>query len=134
MQAPRRRCTRSETHIPTRATQAPPAAQVALAMYRTSLTANLPYGDTYYHHSTNRYSNGRLVINFVAQSLSLPYLPPYLHIINSNQKPSSMGVNFAVAGSIAIIHNFVVKNNLTLNITPQSLQTQLTWFNNFLES
>ncbi|CAL5444293.1 unnamed protein product [Camellia sinensis] len=96
--------------------------------------SNLPYGRTYFHHSTNHYSDGRLVIDFVAQSLSLPYLPPYLHLINSNQKPSSMGVNFAVAGSTAIIHSFFVKNNLTLNITPQSLQTQLTWFNNFLES
>ncbi|KAL7243374.1 hypothetical protein ACSBR1_015717 [Camellia fascicularis] len=96
--------------------------------------SNLPYGRTYFHHSTNRYSDGRLVIDFVAQSLSLPYLPPYLHLINSNQKPSSMSVNFAVAGSTTIIHSFFVKNKLTLNITPQSLQTQLTWFNNFLES
>ncbi|GMQ05499.1 hypothetical protein CsSME_00050501 [Camellia sinensis var. sinensis] len=96
--------------------------------------SNLPYGRTYFHHSTNRYSDGRLVINFVAQSLSLPYLPPYLHLINSNQKPSSMGVNFVVVGFTAIIHSLFVKNNLTLNITPQSLQTQHTWFNNFLES
>ncbi|GMQ09879.1 hypothetical protein CsSME_00053103 [Camellia sinensis var. sinensis] len=96
--------------------------------------SNLPYGRTFFHHSTNRYSDGRLVIDFVAQSLSLPFLPPYLRHINSNQKSSSMGVNFAVAGSTAIIHSFFVKNNLTLNITPQSLQNQLTWFNNFLES
>ncbi|KAL7212683.1 hypothetical protein ACSBR2_015379 [Camellia fascicularis] len=99
-----------------------------------SYVSNLPYGRTYFHHSTNRYSDGRLVIDFIAQSLSLPYLPPYLHLINSNQKPSSMSVNFAVAGSTTVIHSFFVKNNLTLNITPQSLQTQLTWFNNFLES
>ncbi|KAI7993543.1 GDSL esterase/lipase, partial [Camellia lanceoleosa] len=99
-----------------------------------SYVSNLPYDRTYFHHSTNRNSDECLVIDFVAQSLSLPYLPPYLHLINSNQKPSSMGVNFAVAGSTAIVHSFFVKNNLTLNITPQSLQTQLTWFNNFLES
>ena len=45
-----------------------------------------------------------------------------------------MGVNFAVAGSTAIRHRFFVKNNLTLNITPQSLQTQLHWFNKYLEA
>ncbi|KAA8542188.1 hypothetical protein F0562_023340 [Nyssa sinensis] len=45
-----------------------------------------------------------------------------------------MVVNFAVAGSTAIRHGFFVKNNLTLNKTPQSLQTQLTWFNKVLKA
>ncbi|GAV80871.1 Lipase_GDSL domain-containing protein [Cephalotus follicularis] len=92
--------------------------------------SNSPYGSTYFHHSTNRYSDGRLVIDFVAQALSLPFLPPYLHI---NSGDATYGVNFAVAGSTAINHSFFVKNNLTLNITPQSIQTQLIWFNKFME-
>ncbi|CAI9112992.1 OLC1v1013508C1 [Oldenlandia corymbosa var. corymbosa] len=89
-----------------------------------------PYGQTYFHHPTNRYSDGRLVIDFVAQKLSLPFLPPYL----SKTADKSSGVNFAVAGSTAIIHSFFAKNNLTLDITPQSLLTQLAWFNSVLES
>ncbi|KAL2459513.1 GDSL esterase/lipase [Forsythia ovata] len=92
--------------------------------------SNLPYGTTFFHHPTNRYSDGRLVIDFVTQALSLPFLPPY----RNPKLDKSYGVNFAVAGSTAIIHSFFVKNNLTLNITPQSLQTQLIWFNKFLES
>lgn len=88
--------------------------------------SNLPYGRTFFHHPTNRYSDGRLVIDFVAQSLSLPFLPPYL---KKNVSNTSYGINFAVAGSTAIRHRFFVKNNLTLDITPQSLQTQLKWFN-----
>ncbi|KAH7528288.1 hypothetical protein FEM48_Zijuj05G0056700 [Ziziphus jujuba var. spinosa] len=91
--------------------------------------SNPPYGSTFFHHPTNRYSDGRLVIDFVAQSLNLPFLPPYL-----KQKNASQGVNFAVAGSTAINHQFFVKHNLTLDITPQSIQTQLLWFNEFLES
>lgn len=91
--------------------------------------SNPPYGSTFFHHPTNRYSDGRLVIDFVAQSLNLPFLPPYL-----NNKNASQGVNFAVAGSTAINHQFFVKNNLTLDLTPQSIQTQLLWFNKFLES
>lgn len=86
--------------------------------------SNLPYGKTYFHHPTNRYSDGRLVIDFIAQSLSLPFLPPYL----KKDADTSHGVNYAVAGSTAIRHSFFVKNNLTLDITPQSLQTQLNWF------
>ncbi|KAI4343662.1 hypothetical protein L6164_010984 [Bauhinia variegata] len=91
--------------------------------------SNSPYGSTYFHHSTNRYSDGRLVIDFVAEALSLPYLPPYLHFKGND----TFGVNFAVAGSTAINHEFFVKNNLTLDLTPQSIQTQLLWFNRYLE-
>lgn len=93
--------------------------------------SNPPYGITFFHRPTNRYSDGRLVIDFVAQALSLSFLPPYLNIKATNG--SSYGVNFAVAGSTAINHAFFVKNNLTLDITPQSIQTQLIWFNKYLE-
>lgn len=92
--------------------------------------SNDPYGSSFFNHSTNRYSDGRLVIDFVAESLSLPYLPPYLH----KKGNDTFGVNFAVAGSTAINHLFFVRNNLTLDVTPQSIQTQLLWFNRYLES
>ena len=94
--------------------------------------SNPPYGTTFFHHPTNRYSDGRLVIDFVAETLSLPFVPPYRSI--KGNKASSIGVNFAVAGSTAINHAFFVKNNLTLDITPESIQTQLLWFNKYLES
>lgn len=93
--------------------------------------SSLPYGSTFFHHSTNRYSDGRLVIDFLAQTLSLPFLPPYKYL---NGNDSFHGVNFAVAGSTAINHDFFVRNNLSLDITPQSIQTQLLWFNEFLET
>lgn len=39
-----------------------------------------------------------------------------------------------MAGSTAISHSFFAKNNLTLDVTPQSLETQLGWFNKHLEA
>ncbi|KAJ4851172.1 hypothetical protein Tsubulata_048430 [Turnera subulata] len=92
--------------------------------------SNPPYGSTFFHHPTNRYSDGRLVIDFVAEALALPYLPPY----PKNKRNATHGLNFAFAGSTAINHAFFVNNNLTLDVTPQSIQTQLIWFNKFLES
>ncbi|KAI0511477.1 hypothetical protein KFK09_012107 [Dendrobium nobile] len=92
--------------------------------------SNPPYGITFFHHPTNRYSDGRLVIDFLATTLSLPFLPPYL---NQSSQSSSHGVNFAVAGSTALDHEVFVQHNITFDITPQSLGTELKWFNDYLE-
>ncbi|KAG6421294.1 hypothetical protein SASPL_117844 [Salvia splendens] len=92
--------------------------------------SNPPYGVTFFHHPTSRYSDGRIVLDFVAQAQSLPFVPPY-----RNPKANrSHGVNFAVGGATAIRHGFFLKNNITFNLVPQSLQTQLVWFNKIMES
>ncbi|XP_043704571.1 GDSL esterase/lipase At3g48460-like [Telopea speciosissima] len=92
--------------------------------------SSLPYGTTYFKRPTNRYSDGRLVIDFVAETLSLPYLPPYL---DRNNADTSHGVNFAVAGSTAINHDFFVRNNFSQDSILESLQTQLVWFEKFMK-
>ncbi|XP_031091374.1 GDSL esterase/lipase At3g48460-like [Ipomoea triloba] len=92
--------------------------------------SNPPYGRTFFHRPTNRYSDGRLVVDFVAQALSLPLLPPYL----DSKADRSYGINFAIAGCTAINYRFFERNNITLDITPKSLATQVRWFNSYLES
>ncbi|PIA51644.1 hypothetical protein AQUCO_01100481v1 [Aquilegia coerulea] len=55
-----------------------------------------PAGETYFHTPSGRYSDGRLVIDFIAESFGLPYLSAYLDAVGSN---FTHGANFATAGS-----------------------------------
>ncbi|KAL6210270.1 hypothetical protein ACLB2K_015503 [Fragaria x ananassa] len=55
-----------------------------------------PYGETYFHMSAGRYSDGRLIIDFLANSLGHPYLSAYLDSLGTN---FSYGANFATAAS-----------------------------------
>lgn len=91
--------------------------------------SNPPYGVTFFHKPTNRYSDGRLVIDLLAAYLNLPFLPPYL----SKKADRSHGVNFAVAGATASSFEFFKRNNLSLDVTPQSIGTEFIWFSKYLE-
>lgn len=89
-----------------------------------------PYGTTFFHHPTDRFSDGRLVIDFLAEKLSLPYLPPFLE----EDANKIHGVNFAVAGATAIELEFFLRNDVPLLFIPKSLRDQLDWFVDFLDS
>ena len=110
--------------------------------YSFGYVSHPPYGATFFHRSTNRYSDGRLVVDFLTtDALRFPsFLPPYLSTLSS--KPSAAtaakdskyyGVNFAVAGATAIEHDFFARNNLSVDITPQSIMTELGWFDAHLK-
>ncbi|XP_068660041.1 GDSL esterase/lipase LIP-4 [Aristolochia californica] len=57
---------------------------------------NLPNGRQFFHRSTGRLSDGRLIIDFLCGSLRMKYLSPYLEALGSD---FSQGANFAIAGS-----------------------------------
>ncbi|XBJ22291.1 hypothetical protein VPH35_000709 [Triticum aestivum] len=58
-----------------------------------------PEGRAFFHHPTGRFCDGRLVIDFLCESLNISYLSPYLKAIGSNY---SNGVNFAISGSTTL--------------------------------
>ncbi|KAL9359176.1 hypothetical protein Peur_047299 [Populus x canadensis] len=57
---------------------------------------NSPNGDTYFHMPAGRFSDGRLIIDFIAKSFNLPYLSAYLNSLGASY---TNGANFASAGA-----------------------------------
>lgn len=56
----------------------------------------LPEGRIFFNRSTGRLCDGRLVLDFLCESLNTSYLSPYLESLGSDFRN---GANFAVAGS-----------------------------------
>ncbi|CAL4952354.1 unnamed protein product [Urochloa decumbens] len=90
------------------------------------IVGRYPYGITYFHRPTGRCSDGRLVVDFLAQAFGLPLLPPYLQ---SKGKDLRRGVNFAVGGATAMDPPFFQEIGASDKLwTNLSLSVQLGWF------
>ncbi|KAJ1393985.1 SGNH hydrolase superfamily [Sesbania bispinosa] len=96
-----------------------------------------PYGQTYFHQPSARCSDGRLIIDFIAESLGLPLVKPYLGIKNGELEDWSVeeGVNFAVIGATALDVSFFEEEKGIHDLpTNYSLRVQLNWFKEFLST
>nr|XP_043610694.1 alpha-L-fucosidase 3-like [Erigeron canadensis] len=87
--------------------------------------AGPPHGESFFHGPAGRYCDGRLVIDFIAQSFGLPYLSAYLDALGSN---FTHGANFATAGSTIRPQNTTLHQS---GFSPFSLNVQWYQFNDF---
>ncbi|XP_074310004.1 GDSL esterase/lipase At3g26430-like isoform X2 [Silene latifolia] len=89
--------------------------------------ARFPYpnGITFFGNSSKRVCDGRLIIDFIAEKLSLPYLSAYLDAVEANFKH---GANFAVSGTTIMPVNDELYG---YGVTPLSLNIQLLQFQQF---
>ncbi|CAL4895573.1 unnamed protein product [Urochloa decumbens] len=58
-----------------------------------------PEGRAYFHHPTGRLSDGRVILDFICESVGTHHLSPFMKPLGSD---FTNGVNFAIAGSTAM--------------------------------
>ncbi|XP_052486527.1 GDSL esterase/lipase At2g27360 [Gossypium raimondii] len=93
-----------------------------------------PNGCTFFHRPTGRFCDGRLVIDFLAEALGIPFLrPSYTTKVGRLQK-FQKGMNFAVAGATALNSSFLQENGIHNRSTNISLGDELNSFKHLLPS
>ncbi|KAF8015658.1 hypothetical protein BT93_H1244 [Corymbia citriodora subsp. variegata] len=84
-----------------------------------------PNGDTFFGRPSGRYCDGKVVLDFIAEKLGLPYVSAYLDSMGTN---FCHGVNFATGGStIQPLDTRIFEEGFS----PISLNIQLSQFEQF---
>ncbi|XP_039686918.1 GDSL esterase/lipase At5g45910 [Medicago truncatula] len=98
-----------------------------------TVPGNSSYGSTYFKQPSGRFSDGRLIIDFIAEAYGLPFLPAYKTLTKGQDV--TKGVNFAFAGSTALnYNNYLNKSRILVPASNYSLGVQLKMFKEFRNS
>ncbi|CAN5962746.1 unnamed protein product [Sphagnum jensenii] len=94
-----------------------------LAPGLAATTLNYPYGESYTftnERGHNRYSDGRLIVDFIAQAFGFPFFEPILLELEKGFKTDyTHGVDFAYSGAVVLPNS---------TVTPIHLQVELDQF------
>ncbi|KAK9051300.1 hypothetical protein SSX86_027927 [Deinandra increscens subsp. villosa] len=91
-----------------------------------------PNGQDFFGEATGRCSNGRLIVDFLAESLGFPLLPPY---VNYNESQGLVtGVNFATSGATVLDSSLLTDIWNGSFVFDATLGVQLSWLKQSLPS
>ncbi|KAG8053024.1 hypothetical protein GUJ93_ZPchr0001g32537 [Zizania palustris] len=94
-------------------------------------TGQLPYGDTYFGRPTGRCTNGRVIVDFLADHFGLPLLPPS----KASGSDFKNGANMAIIGATTMDFGFFQSLGLGNSIWNNGpFDTQIQWFQQLMPS
>nr|GMC88256.1 GDSL esterase/lipase At1g28580-like [Ipomoea batatas] len=94
-----------------------------------------PYGETFFGHPTGRCSDGRVILDIIAEHYGLAIPPPSLsRKAQTGGNNIRQGVNFAVVGSRALPAEFYEKLEIYDTVTNVSMRDQLHAFKDMIPS
>ncbi|KAF7082259.1 hypothetical protein CFC21_086134 [Triticum aestivum] len=87
-----------------------------------------PYGTSFFGRHTGRNGDGRLIIDFIAENLGLPYVPPNLAHNGSFRRGANFAVGAATAVDAGFFHERGIPSATSKFPLNTSLGVQLEWF------